>query len=241
MNGSKILVALGVSAVLLVAGCGGDDDSLPETPVLTPTEGASADLSEAEFVEQADEVCAEVNAAVGTVDASTTDVASAVGQKADLYEGMVERIRDLGQPADDPDLDEFFAAGDALVQAEQDAQLAATRGDDAGLASAEAEASAALEDFQAAAESYGFQECGQGPSAPSTIPGSPATAPAPSVTPVAPPATVTPAAPPAPAPVAPAAPTVPSGGAGTGGGTGGSGGGGSTGGGNSGSGGIGPG
>ena len=240
MNGSKFLVMIGVSAVLLLAGCGGDDDSLPETPVLTPTEGASADLSDAEFIEQADEVCAEVNAAVGTVDASTTDVASAVAQKADLYEGMIEQIRGLGQPADDPDLDEFFAAGDELVQAQQDAQLAATRGDDAGLATAETEASAALEDFQAAAESYGFQECGRGPSAPSTIPSSP-TAPVP-VTPVTPPATVTPVAPApaAPAPVAPAAPTVPSGGAGTGGGTGGGGGGGSTGGG-TGSGGIGPG
>jgi 2-oxoglutarate dehydrogenase E2 component (dihydrolipoamide succinyltransferase) len=238
MNSSKILVAIGVSAVLLLAGCGGDDDSLPETPVLTPTEGASTDLSEAEFIEQADEVCAEVNAAVGTVDASATDVASAVGQKADLYEGMIEQIRDLAQPEDDPDLTEFFAAGDELVQAEQDAQLAATRGDDAGLASAEAEASTALEDFQVAAESYGFLECGQGPSAPSTIPSAPAT-PAP-VTPVTPPAAVTPAAPaPAPAPVAPAAPTAPSGGAGTGGGTGG--GGGSTGGDNTGSGGIGPG
>jgi uncharacterized membrane protein YgcG len=241
MKNPKILLAVGLSAVLLLAGCGGDDDSLPETPVLTPTEGASADLSEAEFIEQADEVCAEVNAAVGTVDASATDVASAVAQKADLYEGMIEQIRDLGQPADDPDLDEFFAAGDDLVQAEQDAQLAATRGDDAGLASAEAEASAALENFQAAAESYGFQECGQGPSAPSTTPAAPAT-PAP-VTPVTPPATVTPVTPaPAPAPAAPAAPTVPSGGAGTGGGTGGgAGGGGSTGGGNTGSGGIGPG
>jgi len=237
MNGHRTLVAVAMIVALALAGCGGDDDSLPETPVTGATEGAGP-IAKDDFIAQADGVCAEVNAAVGTVDSSSTDTASAAGQRADLYEGMMERIRDLGQPDDDAGLSDVLAAGDELVQAEQDARLAAERGDDAGLAEAQSEASSALAAFQSAADSYGLEECGQGPSAPTAIPTTPgATVPAvptepPPVTPVTP---VTPT-PPAPPP----APTAPTGGAGTGGGTGGSTGGGDDGA-NTGSGGIGPG
>jgi hypothetical protein len=223
-------------ALIAVPGCGGDNDSLPETPVLTPTAETPTALSKSDFISQADDICAEVNAAVGTVDAGTTDAASSLGQKADLYGGMIERIKSLGKAAEDSALSDFFSAGDDLVQAQKDAQLAAERGDDTGLAAAESDASTALSSFQSAAESYGFAECGQGPSAPTGTGGVPATG-----TPVAP-ATTTPVpvAPAPTAPVAPApAPAPPSGGAGTAGG--GTAGGGSGGGGSSGSGGIGPG
>jgi hypothetical protein len=222
--------------LIAVSGCGGGDDSPSESSNLTPT-AATPTLSKADFISQADDICAEVNAAVGTVDSGTTDAASAVGQKADLYEGMIERIKGLGDAASDSALSDFFSSGDDLVQAEKDAQLAAERGDDAGLATAESDASTALSSFQSAAQSYGFQECGQGPSAPTTsTPGVPATGT------VVPPTTTTPG-PVAPAPAAPVAPAPPppappSGGAGTGGGAAG---GGSSGGGSSGSGGIGPG
>jgi hypothetical protein len=233
----KALPVAVLGALLLIPGCGGDDDSLPETPI-TPTTESAGPLSKDDFIAQADGICAEVNAAVGTIEASTTDPASAVSQEADLYEGMVERIKDLGRPDDDAGLDEFLAAGDDLAQAEADARLAAERGDDAGLAAAESDAAAALSDFQSAAESYGFEDCGQGPSAPSTVPTAPGTTPP--AAPVAPPAATTPVvpAPVTPAPV-PAPPPPPSGGAGTGGGA--TDGGGGSAGGNSGSGGIGPG
>jgi uncharacterized membrane protein YgcG len=230
------------AALLVVSGCGGGDDSLPETPVLTPTAESPTTLSKDDFISQADGICAEVNAAVGTVDASSTDAASAISQKADLYSGMLERIKSLGQPDDDTGLSDFYSAGDDLVQAEDDAKLAAERGDDAALASAESDASSALSSFQSAADAYGFQDCGQGPSAPSSTTTTPST-----VTPVTPttPVPTTPVAPaPTPAPAAP--PPPPSGGANTGGGStggatgGGTSGGGSTGGGSS-SGGIGPG
>ena len=238
-----ILLTGAVGALIAVPGCGGGDNSLPETPVLTPTTESPTTLSKEEFISQADGICAEVNAAVGTVDASSTDAASAIGQKADLYSGMLERIKSLGQPDDDAGLSDFLSAGDDLVQAEQDAQLAAERGDDAALASAESDASAALSSFQSAADAYGFQDCGQGPSAPSstTTTTTPST-----VTPVTPaPTTTTPVAPtpttPTPAPPPPAPSGGATGGGSTGGGTaGGTTGGGSTGGG-SGSGGIGPG
>lgn len=225
-----ICLLVSVSIALFASGCGGDDDSLPETPVLTPTSEAPTDLSKEEFISQADGVCAEVNAAVGAVDLASTDAASQLGQKADLYEGMIERIRNLGQPDDDAGLSEILIAGDELVQAEKDAQLAAERGDDAGVATAEEDAASALASFQSAAAAYGFEECGQDPSASSTIPAAPGDA-----APVVP-------APTAPAPVAPAPPPAPP--AGPSGGAGGASGedtGGDPGGGNAGSGGIGPG
>ena len=238
-----ILLTGAFAALFVVTGCGGGGDSLPETPVLTPTAETPTTLSKDDFITQADGICAEVNAAVGTVDASSTDTASAIGQKADLYSGMLERIKSLGQPDDDAGLSDVLSAGDDLVQAEKDAQRAAERGDDAALASAESDASAALSSFQSAANAYGFQDCGQGPSAPSSTTTAPST-----VTPVTPtaPTTTTPVTPapttPAPAPAPPPPSGGATGGGSTGGGTaGGTTGGGSTGGGGSGSGGIGPG
>jgi hypothetical protein len=212
-----------IAAVPLVAfgGCGDDDDSASETPVLTPTVSEPAPLSRENFITAADGICAEVNAALGTLASSDTDTSTVSEQRADLYEGMMERIEGLGTPTDDAGITDFLDAGNALVDAEQG-------GDSTEIASAELQ-------FSSAASDVGFEDCGQGPSTPSTAPAT--------GVPSAPTAPATPVTPTAPA-TAPA-PTAPSGGAGTGtgGGTagGGTGTGGGTGGGTSGSGGVGPG
>jgi len=154
-------------AALAIAGCGGDDGDTT-TPVASPAETTSA-LSKEELVAQGDAICAEVNAAVGTV--ASTDATGSASQAADLYSGMVERLKDLGAPSDDTSgYPEFIAAAEGLAQAESDVQLAAERGEAEGLATAESEASSALSSFQSAATSYGFEQCGEGPSAP--VPGS---------------------------------------------------------------------
>ena len=77
----------------------------------------------------------------------------------------------------------MFTAGEELVQAERDAQLAAERGDDVALEAAEEDAAAALASFQTAASDYGFEECGRGPgrARPPTAPADPG-----DVTPVTP-------------------------------------------------------
>jgi hypothetical protein len=210
----RVLIPLAaVACALVVAGCG-DDDSSSDT-VLTPTSGTPQTTSKADFLSDGDAICAEVNAAIGTLQStSVSDTASLVGQEADLYEGMVQRLEGLGRPSDDQGLDDVLDAGNALVDAKRDAELAAQRGDDAALSEAEGTASSALERFRQAAEGYGFSECGQSPAAPSvpstattTVPAAPAPAP-----------TVVPTTPVAPAPATPAPPT---GGAGQGGGTGG--------------------
>jgi hypothetical protein len=226
----RAICLMSLASAAVFAGCGGGDDSTPETPIATPTVQTPANLSKDQFITQGDGFCAEVNAALGSISSdSSTGTSSAAGQTADLYEGMLEHLRGLGTPDDDTGLDDFYSAGDDLVAAEQDADDAAQSGDDTALASAESAAASAQSAFASAASSYGFQDCGQGPTT-STSPAPTATVP---VTPVAPATTTPSTVTPAPTP----------GSTGSGGGTTGTGtGGGSTGtGGTSGSGGVGPG
>ena len=225
-----------IAGAAALAGCGGDDDSAPETPIVIPKQ-QPGDVSKASFIEQADGICAEVNAALGSLSSEAVSSGSVAGQRADLYEGMIERIRAIGEPSDAAGLDEFYASAEDIVAAQSDAEQAAQDGDDTALASAESEASTAEAAFADAADSYGFQDCGQGPTTPSTAVTGVPTAPAPA--PAAPSAPVT--TPPAPAPAAPSPGTTGTGGGTSGTGTGGGTTGGGTSGGTSGSGGVGPG
>jgi hypothetical protein len=202
----------------LFASCGGGD-SAPETPIPTPTVSTPSKLTKEQFIKEADGFCAEVNAALGSLSNSSTSSASAAGQRADLYRELIDDLRGLGTPDDQTGLDEFFSAGDDIASAEESADQATQNGDDAALASAESEAASAESAFSSAASAYGFQECGQGPTTPSS------TTPSSAVP-------VTPAAPAAPVTTAPIAPAAPPGTTGAGGGTAGTGtgtGGGSTG------------
>jgi hypothetical protein len=203
----------------IFAGCGGGSDSTPETPIVTPTVKTPSSLTKEQFIKEADGICAEVNAALGSISDSSTSSSSAVTQRADLYTGMIERLRGLGTPNDETGLDEFFSASDDIVSAQKQAEQASQDGDDAALASAETQAASAESAFSSAAGSYGFQECGQGPTTPSST--TPSSA-----------APVTPAAPAAPVTTTPTVPATPPGTTGAGGGTAGTGtgtGGGSTG------------
>lgn len=162
-----VVVALGG---LGVVGCGGGGDEAETTaPVTTTTPIAT--LTKEDLLAQGDAVCAEVNAAVGSVSSTNADTAARVAQEAGLYEGMVERLKGLGMPDDATGYEEFIGAADALAGAQGDAALAAARGDTTALQAAESEASSALASFQSAAQAYGFEDCGEAPSAPATSTG----------------------------------------------------------------------
>ena len=163
-------LGLGVGALALamiaIAGCGGggDDDSTASAPVET-TEAVA--LSKEELVAQGDGICAEVNAAVGTVGSTSAGAENQASQVAGLYGGMVERLKGLGAPSDDSaGYAEFIAAAEALAQAEENVELASEREDAEGLTSAEAEASSALSSFQSAASTFGLEECAEAPAPP---------------------------------------------------------------------------
>jgi hypothetical protein len=160
-----------VAFALLVpaAGCGGGDESTQSTA----TSEAPTALSKEELVAQADAICAEVNAAVGTTGSTSTDAAGQASQAADLYSGMAERLKGLGAPSDESaGYEEFIGAAEQLAQAQSDIALAAERGEDGALATAETEASSALSSFRSAADAFGLQQCGEAPSAPTPTPSS---------------------------------------------------------------------
>ena len=147
---------------LILAGCGGGGSSTASTAT---TETAPA-LSRADLISQGDAICAEVNSAVGSLAGSEAEAPQRSTQVAALYIGMVESIKSLGAPEDAAGYPEFLAAAEALSKAEGEAKLAAEREDTAALDEAETRTAPALEEFQSAAGEYGFEECGEGPHAP---------------------------------------------------------------------------
>lgn len=171
-----ILLALAALFALLVAGCGGGDET--ETAA-TPTVEEPAALTKNELITQGDAICAEVNAAVGALTSSEETEGSATGDSekvANLYIGMVERLQDLGEPAEDPtEYAAFEEATAELGQVEADLKLAAEREDVATVEEKGQEAAAALEEFQSQAGTYGFEDCSAEPGLPPAVDGSPTT------------------------------------------------------------------
>lgn len=165
------LLALVALIALAAAGCGGGgDDTTAETAETTVEEPTA--LTKAELIERGDGICGEVNAAVGAIAASEEgEIDEQTTEVAGLYTGMVESIKELGRPSEPEGYDEFIAAADELAKVEGEIKLAAERGDVEALGEAGTEATPILEEFQAQAAIYGFEECSEGPSAPTTTPG----------------------------------------------------------------------
>lgn len=159
----KHAILLAPLLALAFVGCGGGDDE-PSEPVAAETSEPAA-LSKQELLAQGDAICAEVNAAIGTIGSTSTEAAGQAVQASNLYAGLAERLEGLGAPSDEATgYPQVIAAAKQLAQAESDAALAAERGEDP--AAAEAEAASALSSFQEAADAFGFDACGQEPSAP---------------------------------------------------------------------------
>jgi hypothetical protein len=153
---------------LAIAGCGGGSDGGSTAAAPAETTEATTALSKEELIAQGDAICAEVNAAVGTVGSTNSTATGQAAQVAGLYAGMVERLKGLGAPSDDSTgYPEFIASAEALVQAADNTKLASEREEGEALSEAEADASSAHASFQSAATSFGFEECSEAPAAPS--------------------------------------------------------------------------
>ena len=162
------LLILGVLVALLVAGCGGGGGETETTT--TPTVEEPAALTKDELISRGDGICAEVNAAVGTLANAESEEASATGDSekiANLYLGMVERLQELGTPeGDSGDYAKFMEAAEELAKVEGELKLAAEREDVAGVEEKGGEAASALESFQTQASVYGFEDCSEEPGIP---------------------------------------------------------------------------
>lgn len=146
------LLALALAAGLIAAGCGDDDDETTTTSsTTTAATGATGatgaatgePLTNAEFVEQADQICADGDAEIEQQqNASPEDVAANIQQQ-------VDDIRALTPPEGDED--EISAILDAADEGVQ--QL-----EDTG----KFEKAPALQEATQLAKQYGLEVCGSG-------------------------------------------------------------------------------
>jgi hypothetical protein len=159
-----IVLAAAVGAGIVLSACGGD--SSPETPIAVPTGTSQASAGKAEFIAQADSACAEVNASIEQFAAAGQGETQA-DQIAQLRQGVVDQIKQLGPPDEDSaTLDQFLAAMSDEVTAGQKIGLAVQRGEDP--TQFETELDNAKSQAESAASAYGFQECGSPITASST-------------------------------------------------------------------------
>jgi hypothetical protein len=166
-----LIIALSLTALLAlaVAGCGGGGGST--TAATEKAAEPAPTLTKEELISQGDAICAEVNAAVGSVGNSAAEPASQVTQVANLYTDMVASLKRLGTPkGETAEYEEFIAAADELATVEGEAKLAAERNDSTALGEAGTKATPILENFETTAGAYGFQACGEGPRAPTASP-----------------------------------------------------------------------
>jgi hypothetical protein len=158
-----IAVSLAALAMLAFAGCGGGGDDTTES---TATTVEATTLTKADLISQGDAICGETNAAIGALAASESEVPDQIVRTSDLYIGMVESIKRLGEPEEAQGYPEFIEAAEALAEVEAEAKLASEREDTEALGEAATRAAPILEEFGSAAGDYGFEECSEGPSAP---------------------------------------------------------------------------
>jgi hypothetical protein len=152
------IVAFFIVVVLLIRSCGGDDEETPAAPLGATGTGAAAPLPKEDFIASADVICSDANAAIATIDPEDPD---ATQQELELTEQ--ERIGIDSLVLEDPSgkVDKFNAALNDLVDALETKQLAQEASDAEAEAAADEQIAAAKENAQQAAESYGFEECGQ--------------------------------------------------------------------------------
>jgi hypothetical protein len=149
-------LALILGAALFISACGGDDS--PETPITVPTTATTSDLGKDEFIEEADAICEEANASIGQFVAAGEGFTEA-GEIADIRQGVLDDLQDLGPPEDDRrTLDDFLSALEAQVEAGEKIALANERGTDT--AEFETELDNARAEAESAGAEYGFEECG---------------------------------------------------------------------------------
>lgn len=109
-----VVLLLGLGAFLAF---GGDDDEATSGSTSTTTEPPATTTSTtdvellglAEWVEEGDDICSDVNDDLGDIPGSTIeDAADALPDVIELLEGQLEDLEALGPPDDEPTVDDFL-------------------------------------------------------------------------------------------------------------------------------------
>ncbi|MFM9077875.1 MAG: hypothetical protein ACKORM_06595 [Solirubrobacterales bacterium] len=147
-NLARASVVMAIAGGGVLAGCGGGDSESDPVQTDKPTEVV---LTQDELIAEADGICAEVNAAIGTINsAEAADATEQAAQRADIYDGLADRLEELGNPSDGSPPTAVISAARALGGSDAD--------------------EADLADFQEAADEYGLSTCSEDPEAPSGTP-----------------------------------------------------------------------
>jgi hypothetical protein len=158
------LVAVGALVVIIVAiaSAGGDDDDV--APVEGVNGGDEGAVSKSEFIQEADAVCAEANAAVAnlSVGPAADDPELLAEQQYEYTRSELEQLQTLTPPEEDRSaLNRFYTALRDKIDVLNKQQVAIQRADDTALADVSTELPAAQAEVRAAAAGYGFKECGR--------------------------------------------------------------------------------
>src|SRR5690606_8370907 len=130
-----VLVGIIILFVLLIRSCGGDDEEAPVTPVGATGAGEPQALSQDEYIDQADAICAEANNSINRIDPAAED---AIEEELQLTEQALVRLQSL-VPAETPgSLNRFLRQMNRLVDGLDTLQTALERGDVEAQAAAEA-------------------------------------------------------------------------------------------------------
>lgn len=159
MTTANRLIALAAAAALAagVAACGGDD--APETSIPAIATDPTETLSKSEFIDELDSVCLTVNAQIEEFAANGEGI-SAATEIAQLRQGILDEIEDVGPPEQDRvTLDDFVTAYENVVVAGRKIGAAVKSGGDT--VQPEADLEAARAEAETAATEYGFKNCGQ--------------------------------------------------------------------------------
>jgi hypothetical protein len=162
---------LAALVALVVAGCGGGGDETTDATTAEATVEETPSVTKDELIKEGDGICGEVNAAVASVGSSAAEPSSQVTQVANLYINLVESLKDLGEPRENPaEYQPVIEAADELAKVEGEAKLAAEREDVTALGEAGTASAPILEEFETQAGIYGFEECSKGPGEAPTAP-----------------------------------------------------------------------
>jgi hypothetical protein len=159
-----------VAVLVVLVGCGGDDDEEGSTTGVATTTGVTTTDAKAEFIAEADEICAGVNRrlkgitdAVENLEPDDNEGRAEQARKAVTIKSELARdLRKLPRPADDAEIRQYLAGvAEQISLLRRLAHAMEERHLEATLDLIE-EGKTTYRDIYGLARGYGFKECGVG-------------------------------------------------------------------------------